>query len=315
MSSSQNQLKRAFLAGVKKGWRTFIWICQIVIPISLLVTILQWTGWLNRLDFLLNPFMSLFNLPSQAALPIISGMVFSIYATVAMIAVIPFSVEQMTLIAVFNLIAHSLIMEGIVQHKSGFNVFKAALSRIFAATITVFIISQFMGDTSQSVVIPISLTSSTPILEVLRSWVIDTIYLLLRILGIVMVIMILQEYLTSLGWLDGIQRFFRHFMRIMGLSQKTTLIWLAANIFGLLYGGGVIMEESKKGILTRDELEHLHISIGISHSMTEDPFIFAVLGLPPLWLWIPRFLMAIVAVQSYRLIKLLKRKLIHQASQ
>jgi hypothetical protein len=310
MSSFQSQLKKGFLAGVKKGWRTFIWICKIVIPISLFITLLQWTGWLSQLDFLLNPLMNLLNLPPQAALPIITGLLTYLYAVIAIITVIPFTVEQMTLIAVFNLIAHNLIMEGIVQHKSGFHVFKASLSRIAAATITVLIISQFMGDTSQSVAIPVHLTSSTPILEVLRTWVIDAIFLLLRIFGIVFFIMVLQECLISLGWLDYIPRLFRHVINIMGLSRRTTLIWLAANIFGLFYGGAVIMEEVKRESLTRDELERLHISIGINHSMTEDPSIFAVLGLPPFWLWIPRLVMAIIAVQSYRLIKLLRNKLV-----
>lgn len=311
MSNFQNQLKRGFLTGAKKGWHTFIWICQIVIPVSFLVTLLQWTGWLNQLDFLLNPLTSLLNLPPEAALPIITGMLINIYAVIAIITVIPFTVEQMTLIAVFSGIAHSLIMEGIVQHKSGLNAIKATLFRITAAILTVFIISQFLGDTSQSVFIPISLTSHTPILEMLRTWVIDTVYLLLKILGIIMVIMILQESLKSLGWLDYIPRLFRPMMRIIGLSQRTTLMWLTAIIFGLLYGSAVIMEEARKGILSKDELEYLHISIGISHGLIEDPFLFAVLGLNLFWLIIPRFIIAIVAVQSYRFVKVLRNRLQH----
>ncbi len=311
MSNFQDQLKRGFLAGVKKGWHTFIWMLKIFLPISFLVTLLQWAGWLNEIYFLLKPLMSLLNLPPEAALPIISSMLLNLYAVVAIITAVPFTIEQMTLIAVFGLIAHSFILEGTVQHKSGLNAIKADLFRLAAAIITVLIISQFMGDTSQSVVIPVSLTSSTPILEVLKTWVIDTIYLLLRILGIIMFIMILQECLQSLGWLDYIPRFFKSLMIIMGLSQRTTLMWLTAVIFGLFYGGAYIMEEAKKGNLTGDELERLHISIGINHSMTEDPSIFAVLGLPPFWLWIPRFIMAILAVQAYRLIKLLRSKLLH----
>ena len=123
-----------------------------------------------------------------------------------------------------------------------------------------------------------------------------------------MVIMILQESLRSLGWLDYIPRLFRPLMRIIGLSQRTTLVWLTAVIFGLLYGGGGIREEADKGTLTKEELEHCHISIGINHSMIEDPLLFVVLGLNPLWLWIPRFILATVAVQVYRLVKLLRNK-------
>ena len=309
MSNLPDKLRTGSLAGLKKGWHTFIWICKIVLPVSFLIALLQWTGWLNHLDFLLNPLMSLFNLPPEAALPIIAGMLINIYAAIATITVIPFTTEQMMLIAVFNLIAHSLILEGTVQHQSGLNAIKATLLRIAAAILTVFIVSQFLGDTSQSVVIPTALMAHAPILAVLKTWVIETIYLLLKILGIIIFIMILQESLKSLGWLDYIPRFFRRLMRIMGLSQPTTLMWLTAVIFGLLYGSGAIMEEAKKGNLSKDELERLHISIGINHSMIEDPLLFVVLGLNPFWLWIPRFIMAIIFVQSYRLVKLVKNKL------
>ena len=93
MSDFQAQLKNGVIAGVKKGGRTFIWMCKIIIPISFLVTLLQWTGWLNHLDFLLNPLTSLINLPPEAALPIVTGMLINLYAVIAIVTVIPFTVE------------------------------------------------------------------------------------------------------------------------------------------------------------------------------------------------------------------------------
>ncbi|MFC1941969.1 iron transporter [Chloroflexota bacterium] len=312
MLKYQNQLKNAFLDGIKKGWNTFLWMCKIVVPISLVVTLLQWTGWLNQLYIWLNPLMGLLDLPPEAMLPIVSGMLINNYAVIAIMTVIPFTAAQMTMIAIFSLIAHNLIMEGIVQHKSGISVVKINIFRIIAAILTVFIISQFMGDTSQRVVMPISLTTSSPILEVLKTWAIDTIYLLLKILGIIIAIMIAQESLKSLGWLDYITGLFRSFMKVMGLSRKTTLIWLTAAVFGLLYGSAVIINEAKRGTLTKDELDYIHLSIGINHALIEDPFLFAVLGLNLFWLWIPRFITAIVAVHLYRLIKLLRYKLLPQ---
>jgi len=311
MSNFQHQLKSAGVRGVKKTWNTFIWMCKIVIPISFLVTILQWSGCLNQLDFLLNPLMSLLNLPAEAALPIVTGMLINIYAVIAIITVIPFTIEQMTLIAIFNLIAHSLIMEGIIQYKSGINVFEAVMFRIITAILTVFIVSQFLGDTSQSVAIPANLMVHTPFLEVLKVWAIDMIYLLLKILGLIMVIMILQESIKALGWLEHVLKFFSPLMRILGLSQRTAMLWLTAIIFGLLYGGAVIIEEAKRGTLGKDELEYLHISIGVNHSIVEDPLLFAILGLNLLWLWIPRFIIAVIAVQSLRSMRLLKNRLLH----
>jgi len=45
--------------------------------------------------------------------------------------------------------------------------------------------------------------------------------------------------------------------------------------------------------------------------MVEDPALFLVLGVNAFMLWVPRFVAAIIAVQAFRAIKYLKRKLVH----
>ncbi len=311
MFSFRTQSKRLLLAGVKRGWSSFVWICKIVIPVSFLVTLLQWTGWLGRLDFLLTPLMKLINLPPEATLPIISGMLVNIYAAIAAMTALPFTHEQMTLIAVFTLICHNLIAEGIIQHKSGINVVIATLVRFTAATLVVIIVSQFLGDTSQSTTAPAGLIVHTPLLEALKGWGKDTIGLLLRILGIVMTIMIMLEFSESMRWTEYSLKLFRPLMKILRLPERAALLWVTSATFGLMYGGAVIVSEAKKGFLTREELERLHISIGINHSMVEDTALFMVLGLNPFWLWIPKLIMAIIAVQTYRALQYLKNKLLH----
>ena len=311
MSSFRDRLKSGFLEGFKKGWGSFVWMCKIVIPLSLLVTLLQWTGWLHYLDFLLNPLTRLINLPPQAALPILSGMFINLYATIAVMTAVPFTAGQMTLIAVFNLIAHNLILEGIVQHKSGINWAKATAIRVIAAVVTVLIVSRFLGDTSQSVA-PASLAVHTPFLDILKDWALATLKLLIKIFSIIMGIMIVLACLKSLGWTESILRFFKPLGRVFGLREHTAMMFMAAIIFGLFYGGAVIVEEAKKEPFSKEELEYLHISIGINHSMVEDPALFTVLGLNAFWMWVPKLVMAIVTVQSYRGLKYVKNKLVPQ---
>lgn len=309
MSSFRSRLKAGVLEGVKKGWASFVWMGKIVIPLSFLVALLQWTGWLNYLDFLLAPITRLINLPPEAALPIISGMLINLYATIAIITVVPFTIGQMTLIAVFNLIAHNLIMEGIIQHKSGMNIAKITAIRIGAAVVTVLIVSRFFGDTSQSLV-PVSPAFHIPFLDVLRSWAIGMVGTLIKIFGIIMGIMIALGCFKSLGWIDVILRVFRPLGRIFGLDEHTVMMFMAAIIFGLFYGGAVIVEEAKREPFTKEELDYLHISIGINHSMVEDPALFTVLGLSAFWMWVPKLIMAIVVVQSYRALKYLQKRLV-----
>ena len=92
-----------------------------------------------------------------------------------------------------------------------------------------------------------------------------------------------------------------HNLKILGLEKKVGMLWLTAVIFGLLYGAAVIVEETKKGNFTREELKQLQVSIGINHSMLEDPALFLSLGLSPFWLWVPRILAAIIAVHLLKL--------------
>jgi len=312
MSDFRTQLKCGLSAGGKKGWSSFVWMCKIIVPVSFFVALLQWSGWLNQADFLLNPLMGLLNLPAEATLPIIIGMLVGPPAVIAIITVVPFTIGQMTLIAIFTMVAHMLITEGIIQSKSGINIIKITVVRIAVAILTVYIVSQFLGDTSQSIVAPANLMVYIPFIEALKSWIIDLITLSVKIFVIVMIVMTILECLRSLGWIKYLLRFFKPCMRVLGLSDRAVMIWVAAVVFGLIYGGAVILEEAEKGTLTKEELEPLHISIGINHSIVEDTALFVALGVSVFWLVIPRLIMAIVVVQAYNAIKYLKNKALHR---
>ena len=312
MSLSRTQLRYGLRTGSRKGWGSFVWICKILIPTSFLVILIQWSGWLYQAVPLLNPLMRLINLPGEAALPIISGVLISLYTTIAIVTVIPFSLEQITLIAIFTMIAHSLIIEGIIQHKSGINAAKITLIRLASAILTVFIVSQFFGDTTRSIIVPAYLTVATPFIEVLKVWGVGTIELLIKILIIIMAAMIALECLKSLGWMEYLLNFSQPVMKILGLSHRTALLWVTAVVFGLMYGGAVIIEEAKKGVLTKEELESLHISIGTNHSMVEEPALWLALGLNGFWLWVPKLVTAVAAVQIYGAVRYFKKKLTKQ---
>lgn len=287
---------------------------RILIPISLVVALLQWSGWLYRADFILQPGMKLIHLPSEAAFPILSGFFINIYAVIAILTVVPFSPGQMILIAVFSLIAHNTITEGIIQHKSGINAFKIVTIRLVVAIITVLLLTLFLGDTSQSVGGSGALTQQVGFPQALANWLVDTGRTLLKIFGIIMGILIVLECFARLGWDQYLYRFFRPFMKVLGLSDRSVMLWVTAVVFGLMYGSAVILEKSKDGSLTRSELERIHISIGINHSMVEDPALYMALGLNGFWLYIPKLVMAILCAQLYRGLESVRQKILVRKS-
>ena len=310
MTLDRNKLRSGLNSGIQKGWRGFLWMLKIIVPISFLTVILEYSGWIHHIDFIIKPAMNLLNLPPMAALPLIVGMLTGIYGGIASMVVLPLTSNEMTLIAIFLLISHNLIQEGIIQGQSGLNPFKATFFRLTASSVTVLIVTRFLGsEPARLVGENLSAAVQQPLFVMMKSWFMATVYLSLKIFIIIMIIMILLEVMKIFNIIHHIVKLLNPLLKTMGLNQQVGLLWLTAIAFGLAYGGAVIVEESKEGNINKEELEKLHLSIGINHSMIEDPALFLSLGLSAFWLWVPRLILAIVAVRLLEIYYKLKPKL------
>jgi len=288
------------MAGIEKGWSGYVWLLRILIPISFLTVLLDYSGLIQQSDFLLTPVMKLINMPAAAAIPLVVGMLTGIYGGIAAMIVLPFSVNQMTLIAIFLLISHNLVQEGMVQGRSGLKPLKATAIRLAASIATVTAVAQFMDlQPVTSAAIASAPQVQKALWEVIQSWGISTFFLGIKIFLIVMALMIALCLMKAFDIIPFLVKILKPFLKIMGLDERVGLLWLTAVVFGIAYGAAVIVEEAKEGNFSTDELERLHISIGINHSMVEDPTLFAALGLSVFWLWVPRLITAIVAVYLF----------------
>lgn len=309
MSVKRDIFREGIVSGICRGWGSFIWVLKILVPISFLTALLEWSGVFNRIDFLMQPVMSWFGLPAIAALPLMIGLITGIYGGIAAMVVLPFTKEQMTLMAIFMMIAHNLIQEGLIQGKSGFHPLKAVSFRLGAAILTVMVVGQMINSAPMTIAMEgTSVLISPTFVEILKTWSISTLHITAKIFVIMMGVLTLLEMLKTLGWIPHIVSKFTPFLRLLGLSQKVGILWITGAVFGLAYGAAVIFEEIKEGNLTREELEGLHLSIGINHSIIEDPSLFLAMGLSAFWLWVPRLIMAILVVRLVSLWQLVIRK-------
>ena len=302
MTDTRAKLKEGFLNGLKRGWGAFLWLMKIVVPMSFLTAALAWTGWLAHLDFLLAPLMGFMGMPSMAALPILIGGLTGIYGGIAAMAVLPFTVAEMTLLANFLLISHNLVQEGVIQAQSGLNPVKATLFRIVAAVATVWAMTFFIETHPSASAQAGALAASAQAFHAMvYDWAVSMLTLSVKIFFIIMAILTLLDIAKSLGWVMPIVRALSPFLRVLGLSEKVGILWMTAVIFGLTYGGAVIVEEARQGHISKEELEELQLSIGINHSMVEDPFLFMAFGISAFWLWVPRLITAMAATRMLTL--------------
>ncbi|HRR40645.1 MAG TPA: hypothetical protein P5244_05355 [Syntrophales bacterium] len=301
--SSDEILRKSVLLGLRNGWNGFVWMMKIIIPISFCTELLAWSGWLQKADVFFRPFMKLLGLPAMAAYPLLVGATTGIYGGIAVMVALPFTKEEMTLMALFLLVAHNLVQEGIVQGKSGINPWKATFIRLFAAALTVAVLAPLLvGGGSHVAETPVVLSSHVkPLGETVLSWALTMLRLAIRILLIILTIMTFLEVMKVKGWINGLVRFLSPVLQVMGLSREVGFVWLTGAIFGLAYGGSVIIQESRAGHLSREDIETLHLSLGINHAMVEDPALFLSLGLSPFWLWVPRIIVAILMIRLFTL--------------
>jgi hypothetical protein len=298
MEESFSRVRKAFDEGLRRALSGYIWLLKILIPVSLATALLDYSGWIHNLDFVLKPVMATLSLPPSAALPILIGMTAGVYSSLAAMAVLPLSGDHVTIITVFILIAHNLPQEGIIQARSGINFVKTTLVRIAAALAACAVVAWCLqadaGSAAASVSVP--LREWPPLWAFLLDWLVGMLQLCAKVLIIVIGVMTLIELMKEFNLIDIFVKRFAPVLRMMGLHQRAGVLWLTGALFGLAYGGAVIVEESGNLRLSPEEVEKLQLSIGINHSMIEDPLLFLPLGVSPFWLWVPRLAAAVAAV-------------------
>ncbi|MBO8158759.1 nucleoside recognition domain-containing protein [Thermosyntropha sp.] len=107
---------------------------------------------------------------------------------------------------------------------------------------------------------------------------------------IVIPLMIFIEIFKELKLLDKITILADPVTRIIGLSKEANLPIMAGLIFGISYGGGLIINSAKEGRLSYREIYLINLFLVICHSVFEDTLLFAAIGAK----WLPILLIRLV---------------------
>ncbi len=85
-------------------------------------------------------------------------------------------------------------------------------------------------------------------------------------------------------------------MKVLGLPESVTFLWIVAYTLGLAYGSAIMLEESENGRLSREDADLLNHHIAISHSLLEDTLLFVAIGVPAAWIIFPRIFLSMAEV-------------------
>src|SRR5699024_10374679 len=128
-------IRRGFHNGLSTTWT----LGKVIFPITLLVTILQFTPVLPWLIEVISPLMHLIGLPGEAAVPLVLGNFLNLYAGIAAIVSFEFTIKEVFIMAVMLSFSHNLIVESVVATKRGVRLWIMVVIQVGLAVIVVFI--------------------------------------------------------------------------------------------------------------------------------------------------------------------------------
>lgn len=286
--------------------RTSVWFLKIMLPVSFCVMLLSYFNILPYLSSFAAPVFTLLGLPGDAALVFVTSIFTNIYTVIALMSNMDFSVREGVILAMMCLISHNYLVETLVQKKTGSSAVAMVVLRFTCSFIAAFILNLLLPDMGSRLAyqpaIALGLT------ETLQNWLQNSLILSLKVVVIISVLMVVQRLLEEFGILKWLSSLLGPVMDVFGLPRPVAFLWLVGNTLGLAYGSAVLMDYAKQGRLTEKEADLLNYHLAVSHSQLEDPLLFAVLGLPVLWLIIPRIVLAIIVVWMRRLWEVINRK-------
>lgn len=301
-----NKIRECIKKVLPVALRTSVWFLKIMLPVSFCVMLLSYFNILPYLSSFAAPVFTLLGLPGDAALVFVTSIFTNIYTVIALMSNMDFSVREGVILAMMCLISHNYLVETLVQKKTGSSAVAMVVLRFTCSFIAAFILNLLLPDMGSRLAyqpaVALGLT------ETLQNWLQNSLILSLKVVVIISVLMVVQRLLEEFGILKWLSSLLGPVMDVFGLPRQVAFLWLVGNTLGLAYGSAVLMDYAKQGRVTEKEADLLNYHLAVSHSQLEDPLLFAVLGLPVLWLIIPRIVLAIIVVWMRRLWEVISRK-------
>ena len=307
------RIAKAGREAVKPSLSTIGFLFSVMIPVSLGVLLIEKSGILLWIARFTAPLMGFLGLPGEAALVFLSAGFIGIYSAIAVIETLNLSVRDIIILATLCLIAHNFFVECVVLKKAGSSALKMVIVRFFCGIAAAWVLNRILP------VVPLAQAAALPqpgaigldlgeLPSILLTWLAGIALLLAKIAIIIFGILFMQKLLDEFGLIKILGKLSAPFMRILGLSPNAGYVWIIGNVIGLVYGSAVLIEETRSGILSSVEADLFNHHVAISHSQVEDSLLFAALGVPLLWVALPRLVVAVILVWFERLRRLMFRR-------
>ena len=278
MEKSKKILVNIFQETTKIFWILF----KVILPVVIVIRALELIGAIPFLAKFLEPLTSFIGIDGSLGLVWMAAILVNIYAGLAAFAslqaIFDYSIAETTILGLIILIAHSLPIEVAIAKKSRiswiFNLSFRFINAIVAGKILNLIFTKYelFNEPNQSVLqVPNELVSNF-------EWATLQIQNFFIIFLIIFFIISTINILKALGVWSLIINIMKIPLSYLGMSEKVANIILIGLTLGISFGGGFLIEESKKNNISKKDILLSLSFLSLCHSIIEDTILILLLG-------------------------------------
>ncbi|MEK3798525.1 nucleoside recognition domain-containing protein [Peribacillus sp. FSL H8-0477] len=285
-------VKSGLIVGLKTTWT----LSKVIFPVTLIVSVLQYTPVLQWIIAGIAPIMNLLGLPGDAAIPLVLGNFLNLYAGIGAILTLDLTVKEVFILATMLSFSHNLLIESGVAMKVGVKLWVILTVRIGLALVSAVVINLVWHGGAETakygfISKQVEISGIGPILlNGLERAASGVFQLALIVIPLMVVIQIMKD----LKWLDYFSKIIAPFARLLGMKPNASMTLVAGLTIGLAYGAGVMIQAAKEDGVSKKDMTLAFIFLVSCHAVVEDTLIFIPLGIPVLPLFLIRASVAII---------------------
>lgn len=310
-----NLINKIVVPSLKKATQTSLLLIKLILPISLVFRLLEYSGLLVYVADFLNPVFIHLGLPGSTAMIFITSLFLPLYAPLAIITSMTLTLRELTILALMCQLAHNLPVESAIQAKTGTSFWAMFSIRIVVSVIVGFVLNLILPlEMGMPTFLQTSLESTNSLSGVFVAWATTSFKLVVMIFIIIAALMLAYKLLEEYNLINRLSKSIEPILKFFGLPKSTAFLWIIGYVVGLAYGGGLMIDQMNEGKVTKAEGSLLNYHLAVSHSVIEDNLLFAALGVS-FWLILAiRLVVAWIVVWLRRAFLKLKGRIIPQVA-
>ncbi|CAK1844379.1 hypothetical protein [Vibrio crassostreae] len=254
---------------------------RIMIPIIIVIKVIEELGGIVILSEWLSPIMESVGLPKEMGLVWATTILTNIYAGLIILisSDVPLTVAQASVLGSMMLLAHSLPIEGAIAKKAGVSWLATLSVRVGGSLVLAWLLnlSYQYGDLLNypaTVLWQPEVSSDNSYI----GWAIEQLKNFAVIFMVISALLLLLKVLKVLGIEKLMALLLRPFLRLLGISKDATNLTIIGITLGLSFGGGLLINEAKKGHIAARNVFTAIMLLNLLHSLIEDTLLILLIG-------------------------------------